>query len=113
MGKTVPLVKRNTDRLDGIDTNIENLDQKVAITNNNVQENIREIEIIKEKLLQHDNSISDILDKINDNKVNIHNIEDKIDGLHKTVEIFEGRHVETVEKMKEVTVLASNIQLQI
>ena len=33
-------------------------------------------------------------------------------GLHKTVAIFEGRHVETVEKMKEVTVLASDIQVQ-
>ena len=34
-------------------------------------------------------------------------------GLHKTVAIFEGRHVETVEKMKEVTALASNIQGQV
>merc|ERR1712030_172314 len=36
-----------------------------------------------------------------------------LDGLHKTVAIFEGRHEETVEKMKEVTVLASNIQVQL
>ena len=35
------------------------------------------------------------------------------DRLHKTVTIFEGKHVETVEKMKEVTVLASNIQVQV
>ena len=43
----------------------------------------------------------------------IKHIDDTIDGLHKTVAIFEGRHVETVEKMKEVTVLASNIQVQV
>merc|ERR1712128_136688 len=43
----------------------------------------------------------------------IKHIDDTINGLHKTVEIFEGRHVETVEKMKEVTVLASNIQVQV
>ena len=35
------------------------------------------------------------------------------DGLHKAVAICEGAHVETVEKMKEVTVLASNIQVQV
>merc|ERR1712106_1220750 len=47
------------------------------------------------------------------NEDQIKHIDDTIDGLHKTVAIFEGRHVETVEKMNEVTVLASNIQVQV
>ena len=47
------------------------------------------------------------------NEDQIKHIDDTINGLHKTIAIFEGRHVETVEKMKEVTVLASNIQVQV
>ena len=34
-------------------------------------------------------------------------------GCKKTVAIFEGRHVKTVEKMKDVNVLASNIQVKV
>merc|ERR1711872_86604 len=49
--------------------------------------------------------------KINEDQVK--HIDDTIDGLNKTVSIFEGRHVETVEKMKEVTVLASNLHVQV
>merc|ERR1712130_755835 len=111
--KTVPEVKRNTDRLDSIDTTIENLAQKVVITTNKVQENDKEIEILKEKFLQQNNSLLDIGDRVNDNKDNIDKMEEKIDGLCKTVEIIEGRQVETVEKVKEVTVLFGNLQQQI
>merc|ERR1719495_2735659 len=59
------------------------------------------------------NNIPDIDKRLKQNEDQIKHIDDTIDGLHKTVAIFEGRHVETVEKMKEVTVLASNIQVQV
>ena len=59
------------------------------------------------------NNLGDIEDRLKQSEDQIKHIDDTIDGLHKTVAIFEGRHVETVEKMKEVTVLASNIQVQV
>ena len=43
----------------------------------------------------------------------VKHIDDTLNELHKTVAVFQGRHVETVEKRKEVTVLASNIQVQL
>ena len=42
-------------------------------------------------------SLLNIEDRVNDNKVNIDKMEDKIDGLCKTVEVIEGRQLETVE----------------
>ena len=59
------------------------------------------------------NNLGDIEDRLKQSEDQIKHIDDTIDGLHKTVAIFEGKHVETVEKMKEVTVLASNIQVQV
>ena len=59
------------------------------------------------------NNLGDIEDRLKQSEDQIKHIDDTIDGLHKTVANFEDRHVETVEKMKEVTVLASNIQVQV
>ena len=59
------------------------------------------------------NNLGDIEDRLKQSEDQIKHIDDIFDRLHKTVAIFEGRHVETVEKMKEVTVLASNIQVQV
>ena len=46
------------------------------------------------------------------NEDQIKHSDDTLDGLHKQLQ-SEGRHVETVEKMKEVAALASNIQVQV
>merc|ERR1712179_623804 len=58
-------------------------------------------------------NLGDVEERLKQNEDQIKHIDDTIDGVHKTVAIFEGRHVETVEKMKEVTVLTNNIQVQI
>ena len=59
------------------------------------------------------NNLGDIEDRLKQSEDQIKHIDDIFDRLHKTVAIFEGRHMDTVEKMKEVTVLASNIQVQV
>ena len=59
------------------------------------------------------NHFGDLEDRVKQDEDQVKHIDDTLNGLHKTVAIFEGRHVETVEKMKEVTVLASNIQVQL
>ena len=51
-------------------------------------------------------NLGEVEDRLKQNEDQIKHIDDTIDGLHKTVAILEGRHVETVEKMKEGTVLA-------
>ena len=40
-------------------------------------------------------------------------VDGEISGLHKTVAVFESRHVETTKSLKEVTVLTERIQTQV
>merc|ERR1712226_1273283 len=54
-----------------------------------------------------------ITDKLKPTEDKINNIDATIQDVNKTLAVFEGRHVETVEKLKEVTVLTNNIQVQI
>ena len=68
---------------------------------------------LKQVLGNQNSNLGDVEERLKQNEDQIKHINDTIDGLHKTVAIFEGRYVETVEKMKEVPVLASNIQVQV
>ena len=111
--KALPDIKRNTDRIDELDARQTNLGKNLDDTSNQVQDNVKEIASLKQVLGNQNSNLGDVEERLKQNEDQIKHIDDTIDGLHKTVAIFEGRHVETVEKMKEVTVLASNIQVQV
>merc|ERR1712228_416877 len=109
--KAQPEISRNSERLDDLDAHQANLVKNLDDTSNQVQDNVKEIASLKQMTGNQNNNLGDIEDRLKQSEDQIKHIDDTIDGLHKTVAIFEGRHVETVEKMKEVTVLASNIQV--
>merc|ERR1711915_189013 len=111
--KAQPEIRRNSERLDDLDAHQANLVKNLDDTSNQVQDNVKEIASLKQMTGNQNNNLGDIEDRLKQSEDQIKHIDDTIDGLHKTVAIFEGRHVETVEKMKEVTVLASNIQVQV
>merc|ERR1719513_239114 len=111
--KALPDIKRNTDRIDELDARQTNLGKNLDDTSNQVQDSVKEIASLKQVLGNQNSNLGDVEERLKQNEDQIKHIDDTIDGLHKTVAIFEGRHVETVEKMKEVTVLASNIQVQV
>merc|ERR1711892_1123400 len=111
--KAQPEIKRNTERIDELDANQTNIGKNLDDTSNQVQDNVKEIASLKQVQANLNNNLGDVEGGVKQNEDQIKHIDDTIDGLHKTVAIFEGRHVETVEKMKEVTVLASNIQVQV
>merc|ERR1712106_1293829 len=111
--KAQPEIKRNTERIDELDANQTNIGKNLDDTSNQVQDNVKEIATLKQVMGSQNNNLGDVEERLKQNEDQIKHIDDTIDGLHKTVAIFEGRHVETVEKMKEVTVLASNIQVQV
>merc|ERR1712041_39882 len=52
-----------------------------------------------------------IADKFKPTEDKINNIDNSLQDVNKTLAIFDGRHVETVEKMKEMTVITNNIQV--
>merc|ERR1711892_334172 len=111
--KAQPEIKRNTERIDELDANQTNIGKNLDDTSNQVQDNVKEIASLKQVMGNQNNNLGDVEERLKQNEDQIKHIDDTIDGLHKTVAIFEGRHVETVEKMKEVTVLTSNIQVQV
>merc|ERR1712128_53532 len=111
--KAQPEIKRNTERIDELDANQTNIGKNLDDTSNQVQDNVKEIASLKQVMGNQNNNLGDVEERLKQNEDQIKHIDDTIDGLHKTVAIFEGRHVETVEKMKEVTALTSNIQVQV
>merc|ERR1711936_795070 len=108
--KAQPEIKKNTDRLDGLDAHHNELAKNLNETSKQVQDNSKEVTSLKQVTTNQNKHLGDLEGRVKQNEDQIKHIDDTLDGLHKTVAIFEGRHVETVEKMKEVTVLASNIQ---
>merc|ERR1712110_346327 len=56
---------------------------------------------------------SDLEAKVKANQDHLKNVDDTLDGLQKSNEVFEARHVETVEKMKEMALLTSSVQSQL
>merc|ERR1712041_25408 len=69
---------------------------------------------IKSSVSDIRNEVSNkISEKIKPTEDKINNIDGSIQDVSKTLAVFEGRHVETVEKIKEVAVTTNNIQVQI
>merc|ERR1711915_601682 len=103
-------IKHIDDTLDGLNS----IYKRNEDTNREVKEYI-EKEISSQKVLI--NSINEnenyLKERILQNENHLRHIDDSIDGLQNKMANIEGRHMETVEKMKEVTVLASNIQVQV
>ena len=111
---------------------------KLNETLKQVQDNSKEVKHVEGRVRQNENQIqhtddtldglidedmdlggkqhwseNDLEKKVKQNGDQIKHSNDTLDKLQNTIAISEGRHVETVEKMKEVTVLASNIQVQL
>merc|ERR1719495_1576074 len=96
-------------RIDNVESGLNGLDETVQKALPDIKRNTDRID----ELDARQTNLGDVEERLKQNEDQIKHIDDTIDGLHKTVAIFEGRHVETVEKMKEVTVLASNIQVKV
>merc|ERR1712243_312121 len=99
--------KINTDimpRIGHLDNTISDMEKDIKPS---VASNTKAISDLRNQITE---SISD---KLRPTEDKINNLDATIQDVNKTLAVFEGRHVETVEKMKEVTVLTNNIQLQI
>ena len=54
-----------------------------------------------------------IIQRMKPSEEKVSKVAGEISGLHKTVAVFESRHVETTKSLKEVTVLTERIQTQV
>merc|ERR1711962_1035950 len=99
--------KINTDimpRIGHLDNIVSDIDKDVK---SRIASNTKAISDLKTEVAQS------ITDKLKPTEDKINNLDTTIQDVNKTLAIFDGRHFETVEKMKEMTVITNNIQVQI
>merc|ERR1712223_769012 len=100
------LLKEHNDSINGNMTSITSLSNKLAASE-------KDIDSLQKQVSSNTEDIDSLKEKVKLNQDHLKTVDDTLDGLHKSNEMFEGRHVETVEKMKEVAVLASSVQSQV
>merc|ERR1719158_1514933 len=99
--------KINTDimpRIGNLDSIVSDIDKDIEST---IASNAKAISDLRNELA------NTIADKLKPTEDKINNLDTTIQDVNKTLAIFDGRHLETVEKMKEMTVITNNIQVQI
>merc|ERR1712227_990156 len=114
------MLREHTESINSNITSISSISNKIAAFDKDldgltkqVGSNTSEIGLLKENHGSQVARVSDLEGKVKLNQDHIKNIDDTLDGLKNSIDAFEGRHIETVEKMKEVTVLAGAIQTQV
>ena len=96
------------ERVNAVDADRQKAAEKAkADLESTVASNAKAIADLKNELGQS------IVDKFRPAEDRLANIDGDIQGLNKTVAVFEQKHTETAEKIQEVTVLTSNIQVQV
>merc|ERR1712227_510989 len=106
-------INSNITSISSISNKIAAFDKDLDGLTKQVGSNATEIGLLKENHGSQVARVSDLEGKVKLNQDHIKNIDDTLDGLKHSIDVFEGRHIETVEKMKEVTVLAGAIQTQV
>merc|ERR1711892_1232256 len=82
-------------------------------TTANETRNTNNVKEIVNKVTSQENRLYDLENESGSSKSSITKINDHMESISKTIQVFEGRHVETIEKVKEVSVLASNIEVNV
>ena len=100
MGLTVlkiqPEIRRNTDRLYDLDNQHTHVSRYLDFTSK--QNNVNKIASLKEVLIT---SLGDVANKLKQNEYQLKHIDDTFDSVHKTVPIFDSRHMDKREKKKK------------
>merc|ERR1712142_1041809 len=78
-----------------------------------LKDNNENIEALKQEFGKNVEDITSLNKTYKNMEDQIKHIDDTLNGINSSVSLFENRHIETVEKMKEVTTLASNIEVQV
>merc|ERR1712168_1096295 len=108
-----PEISKTADKLNDIDAHTSELEKKV---DENALIGVRNTNNIKEivsKISSQENRLETFDNESESNKSRITKINDHMETINKTIQIFESRHSETIERIKEVTVLAGNIDTNV
>merc|ERR1711892_637404 len=110
--KLSPELSKTTDKLKEIDVYNSELEKRIDETNITGVRNSNNIKEIVSKITSQENRLEDFDNESETSKSRITKINEHMESITRTIQVFESRHSETIEKIKEVTVLASNIKAQ-
>merc|ERR1712212_643357 len=116
-------VKPTEDRLSEVNGDIKAMHGTLEQFEDAIDKRINTDVMLRIENLEKDNqkALGDLQSQIGDSisqrmkpsEDKLREVDGEISGLHKTVAIFESRHVETTKSLKEVTVLTERIQTQV
>ena len=91
-------INENKTMIESAFTNISNQSKQYSSLDKQVEINTKDISLLKESQGNQLMKVTDLEGKVKLNIDCIKNIDDTIDGLKNSINIHEGRHIETVEK---------------
>merc|ERR1712106_427288 len=100
-------------RIDNIGSDIENFDEFIQNANKRMAEINISLGSVNEKLLNNDQITEEINGVLEQHQDDIKLITSELESLRKSMSNADTTHLESVEKMKELTILISNIKEQI
>merc|ERR1712025_344728 len=113
LGKAVPEIKKNTDRLDNLDSQNRNMEEILQQVNKTINDMRGLIESVNTKLENNDKITEEIKGVLEQHQDDIKSLTSMLENLQKSMSNADSNHLETVEKMKEITVIINNIKEQI
>merc|ERR1711892_992232 len=113
LGKTVPEIKKNSDKLLSLDVHIENFNEFIQNTNKRMVEINISLGSVNEKLLNNEQITEEINGVLEQHQDDIKLITSELESLKKSMSNSDTNRLESVEKIKELTILISNIKEQI
>merc|ERR1712106_418853 len=113
LGKAVPEIKKNSDKLLSLDVHIEKFNEFIQNANKRMAEINISLGSVNEKLLNNDQITEEINGVLEQHQDDIKLITSELESLRKSMSNADTTHLESVEKMKELTILISNIKEQI
>merc|ERR1711892_868441 len=113
LGKAVPEIKKNSDKLLSLDVHIENFNEFIQNTNKRMVEINISLGSVNEKLLNNEQITEEINGVLEQHQDDIKLITSELESLKKSMLNADTNHLESVEKMKELTIIISNIKEQI
>merc|ERR1712126_155359 len=100
-------INENKTMIESAFTNISNQYNSLA---QQVEVNTKDLSILKESQGNQLMKVTDLEGKVKLNTDCIKNIDDTLDGLKNSINMHEGKHIETVEKMKKVTEMVFGVE---
>merc|ERR1712106_393353 len=113
LGKAVPEIKKNSDKLLSLDVHLENFNEFIQNANKRIAEINISLGSVNEKLLNNDQITEEINGVLEQHQDDIKLITSELESLKKSMSNADTNHLESVEKIKELTILISNIKEQI